>query len=233
MPREAGDRMPPGSGACAPRCAAVVLDVDSTVAGLEGIDWLARHRGDAAVAAVAELTAQAMDGRVRLEEVYGRRLAIIRPSRGDVEALARAYLDAVTPDAASVVARMLGAGVRVVLVSGGLRPALLPLATSLGIPPDDVHAIGLHFDESGEYAGFEQDSPLTTQTGKLDIVRSLALPAPALMVGDGATDLAARPAVQAFAAYTGFITREAVVREADHRLTSFRELERLVFGGDA
>jgi hypothetical protein len=45
-----------------------------------------------------------------------------------------------------------------------------------------------------------------------------------LAVGDGATDLAVRPAVDAFAAFTGFVRRDAVVRAADFELSTFDEL---------
>ena len=51
---------------------------------------------------------------------------------------------------------------------------------------------------------------------------------PQVAVGDGITDLAARPAADAFAAYTGFAYRPSVVRGADHELSSFDQLLRLV-----
>ena len=50
------------------------------------------------------------------------------------------------------------------------------------------------------------------------------------MIGDGATDAAARPAVDAFAAYTGFVTRDNVVAVADHVVTSYADIEALVLG---
>ena len=52
----------------------IVLDVDSTLAGIEGIDWLAALRGPAAEARSAELTDKAMQGLIPLEAIYGQRL---------------------------------------------------------------------------------------------------------------------------------------------------------------
>jgi phosphoserine phosphatase len=51
-----------------------------------------------------------------------------------------------------------------------------------------------------------------------------------LAVGDGATDLAMRPSVDAFAAYTGFVRRDAVVARADVTVTSFRDVAEVVLG---
>lgn len=206
----------------------VVLDVDSTVAGLEGIDWLAERRGPDVAAQVAAMTDRAMRGEIALDAVYGERLALIRPMRAEIDALGAAYVAAIAPGAREAIGRLQAAGVQVALVSGGLREAIIPLARHVGVAEDRLRAVGIRFDESGAYAGYESGSPLATQGGKPVVVARLALPAPVLAVGDGATDLAMRPAVQAFAAYTGFVRRDAVVARADHVIDSFARLEALV-----
>lgn len=225
----AGDQRTERRNAARPRFASVVLDVDSTVAGIEGIDWLAARRGTDVAVRVAGLTDRAMRGEIALERVYGERLALIRPTRPEVEALAQEYVRAVAPGARELVARSREAGVRIALVSGGLREAILPLARMLGVPDGDLHAVPVRFDAAGQYAGVGE-SPLTTQQGKEAVVRSLALPAPALAVGDGATDVAMRTVTGTFAAYTGFARRDAVIRAADHEIDSFPRLEALIFG---
>ncbi|MGE5731520.1 MAG: hypothetical protein ACM37U_06265, partial [Gemmatimonas sp.] len=80
-----------------PRFASVALDVDSTVSGIEGIDWLAQRCGDVVARKVADLTTQAMQGTIPLEQVYRARLDAIRPRREDVDALAHAYVDELAP----------------------------------------------------------------------------------------------------------------------------------------
>jgi phosphoserine phosphatase len=206
----------------------VVLDVDSTVSGIEGIDWLAARRGDVVARRVADLTNTAMQGGVPLEDVYGLRLNAIRPRREEVDALSRAYVDAIAPGALQTIDRLRRLGVQIVLVSGGLRDALLRLALHLGLSPGDVHAVALRFDAGGAYHGFDATSPMTTSDGKRRMVSSLSLDGPILAVGDGATDLAMRDVVDLFAAFTGFITRPHVVERADVVVTSFEELERIV-----
>jgi HAD superfamily phosphoserine phosphatase-like hydrolase len=213
-----------------PAFGTVVLDVDSTVSGIEGVDWLAERRGPEVARRVANLTAEAMRGEIPLEQVYGNRLAQIRPRREDLDALARAYTDAIAPDAVQTVYNLRRAGVQVLLLSGGLRNALLRLALELDLDLGDVHAVDVRFDAVGAYIGFDEKSPLSRTTGKSTVLSGLPTARPTLMVGDGVTDLAARSVVDKFAAYTGFVTRDPVVRQADVVLKSFTELETLVLG---
>jgi phosphoserine phosphatase len=208
--------------------ATVILDVDCTVSGIEGIDWLAGRQANSVARAVAELTEQAMRGAIPLERVYGARLDLVQPTRADVDALARVYLSAIAPGCPAAVRQMREAGVRVLLVSGGLRPAILPLAEHLGVEPADLHAVDISFDAAGDYAGYDAASALTTASGKRILVERLGLSRPVLAVGDGITDLAMRPAVDQFAAYTGFVRRDAIVRQADVVVDSFPALLQLV-----
>jgi len=212
------------------RYRSIVLDVDSTLCSIEGVDWLANKRGPDVAQRIAETTERAMNGEIPMEAVYGERLALVRPSRGDVDELVQAYRSSVAPGAPDTIHALRAEGVRVVLVSGGLRQAIRPVALELGFAEGDLHAVDVRWDDAGEYAGFDDTSPLTTQHGKLDVVRSAALPEPALAVGDGATDLAMRGAVSAFAAFVGFVRRDAVVAGADHVCDSFGALRDLVLG---
>jgi len=207
---------------------ALVLDVDSTVSGIEGIDWLAARRGPDVARRVHELTHRAMAGELALEDVYGSRLSEIKPRREDVEALSHAYLERMAPGVTESVARIRGAGVRVTLVSGGLRPALLRLTSHLGLAQSDLHAVSVEFDAAGAYVGYDSDSALTKADGKARVVSELRLPRPIVAVGDGATDLATREVVDAFVAFTGFVSRPRIVARAEATASSFAEVERLL-----
>lgn len=191
----------------------VVLDWDSTVSRIEGIEHLARARH----AEVVAMTEAAMRGEVPLEEVYGRRLEIVRPSRAQVEALAREYLATLVPDAQELVAALHAAGIEVRVISGGLRPAVAPAAETIGIPANAVAAVDAYFTETGEYAGFDSTSPLARAGGKREVLEQWRheLPRPIMLVGDGATDLEARPAVDRFVAFAGVVERPNVVAAAD------------------
>jgi HAD superfamily phosphoserine phosphatase-like hydrolase len=211
-----------------PRYRTVVLDVDSTLVSIEGIDWLAVRRGAQVARDVEQLTTAAMDGQIGLHEVYARRLALVAPSATDLAALGDAYVAALLPGAADAVAAMQTAGVRVVLLSGGLRPSVEVLATALGVPHADVHAADLDLHPDGTYAGVDVTQPLATPMGKAQVLRVLGLPRPLLMVGDGATDAEARAEADAFCAFTGVVARDRVVRRADQVAADFATVLALV-----
>jgi len=214
----------------APAYNSVVLDVDSTITGIEGIDWLAARRGEVTARAVASLTEDAMRGLLPLEHVYAHRIAHVRPRREELDLLAKAYVEALAPGAIEAVRRMRMAGVQVVLVSSALRHSLLRLALRLGLGPGDVFAVDVKFDALGAYESFDADSPLVSASGKRRVVASLPLDRPILAVGDAATDLAMRDAVDSFVAFTGFVRRDSIARQADAEITSFDELVTMVLG---
>ena len=216
----------------APKFATVVLDVDSTLCGIEGIDWLAEHRGPDIAKRVAELTDRAMHGEVPLEEVYGERLSMVRPRREDVDALGRAYVETIADGAVDAIRSWRSRGVTVILLSSALRHSVLRVAQEIGLGADEVHAVDVRFDAIGAYSGFDRSSPLTTTTGKRDIVSGLDLPRPMIAVGDGSTDLAVRGTADAFAAFTGFVSRASVADKADFVVKSFDELSAIILGKD-
>lgn len=208
--------------------ASVILDVDSTLCGVEGVDWLAQRRDPALAAELAELTIAAMSGELPLEAIYARRLERIRPSDTDIAALAEVYRETVADGAGEAIRRMRIAGVAVHLVSGGLRQAILPVSEELGFEPSEVHAVPVIFDEQGQYTDFDRTSPLTTAAGKREVVAALGLAKPRLAVGDGMTDAAMRSVTEEFAAYTGFVRRDSVVGLAGRECRTFDDLLHLV-----
>jgi phosphoserine phosphatase len=196
-----------------PRAQCVIFDCDSTLTAIEGIDVLAaEHREE-----VARLTNQAMDGRVPLERVYAERLALVRPSRTAVEALGQDYIRNLVPHAREVVRLLIIEGIEVRIISGGLEPAVFALAAELGVDQDNVAAVGIRFADDGSYEGFDTTALLAASRGKLQQVKrwGKSLPRPVILVGDGITDLEARPAVDMFVAYAGVAERPAVVAGAD------------------
>jgi phosphoserine phosphatase len=211
-----------------PRFSSVVLDVDSTLSGIEGIDWLAARRGPEVGREVARLTAEAMAGERSIEEVYGARLEVVKPTAAELAELAEAYWNNVAPGAAEVIERLGAAGVRLEVVTSGLRDAVAPFVARLGLPAERVHAVACGFDARGAFSSFDATEPLVLQGGKRAVAEGLRLTPPVLAVGDGMTDAEIRPIADAFAAFTGFARREPVVAIADFTVISFAALERLV-----
>jgi phosphoserine phosphatase SerB len=179
----------------------VVFDCDSTLSEIEGIDELAAMNG--VPYEVSELTRLAMGGHVRFEEVFGRRLDLIKPNKRQVAALGKLYTSTLVEDAAPAVAALQHLGIDVHLLSGGYREALLPMAEKLGVPTERLHANDLFFDERGEYAGFDEVNPLCRSGGKAEILKELPSSANTLLIGDGASDAEVCPHVELFVGYGG------------------------------
>jgi phosphoserine phosphatase len=213
-----------------PRYKSVALDVDSTLCGIEGIDWLATLRDKETARSVADATEKAMTGEIAFDDVYGTRIRLVSPTRSELRQLAEAYKSALAPGAEKEIAKWRAAGVHVVLISGGLREAIAAFAIDVGFKNEHVNALEVEFDEAGKFTGFDKTSPLYTSTGKRNVLERLALPHPILAVGDGVTDLAMKDVADSFAAFTGFASRDAVVKQADFVVNSFRELTEIILG---
>jgi phosphoserine phosphatase len=213
------------------RYGSVILDCDSTLSAIEGIDKLAHtHREE-----IARLTESAMRGEVALEDVYGRRLELVRPTRAQVEALGERYVETLVTDARETVAALRGEGIEVRVMSGGIGQAVLTLALALGLGEHAVAAVDVYFDSRGEYAGFDNTSPLARSGGKRVVLERWLpeLPRPIMLVGDGATDLEARPPADLFVAFAGVVERLAVIEAADEvvRTPSLAPILVLALGG--
>lgn len=183
----------------------IVFDCDSTLSAIEGVDQLPCSDPEA----VADLTEMAMGGQLPLEQVYGRRMDLLRPSREEVTALGPAYVRALVPGAREVVGALLSLDKEVRVLSGGLRIPVTHLAASLGIPASQVDAVELKFADNGSYSGLDADQPLTRAEGKAHVLASLP-PARTALVGDGWTDFLASRAVDLFIGFGGVAVRSAV-----------------------
>jgi phosphoserine phosphatase len=195
------------------RFGTVIFDCDSTLSTIEGIEEIAReHRAEIEV-----LTEEAMRGAVPLEQVYGRRLDLVRPTRGRMIALGHTYVQTLVPETRETIAALKAEGIEVRIISGGLKPAVLFVARELGIEDSAVAAVDVYFEDDGSYAGFDVASPLAASGGKRVVIESWldAMPRPVMLVGDGATDLEAQSVVDAFVAFAGVAFRPAVVAAAD------------------
>jgi len=194
----------------------VFFDVDSTLVTIEGIDVLANGNPE-----IVKLTEAAMNGELALDEVYGRRLEIIRPTLADVEKLGETYTQSLVDGAEETIAALQRAGVDVHLVTAGIAQAIAPLAAKLNIAPRGVHAVPLEFHEDGSYKDFDRRSFLTRLGGKELVVHAILARAKgkSAFIGDGVSDLETKPAVTCFIGFGGVARRQRVEANADVYVT--------------
>lgn len=209
----------------------IFFDCDSTLSSIEGIDELARQKGK--FEEVKRLTDAAMDGEVHLQSIYDRRLDLLHPTRAEIRALKRHYGQTLVPDAAEVIQALQFVGKELFIVSGGLQAAVQPFGEWLGIPPQNIRAVDVRYNAlSGQWWDYQQDrwgprpdveyldpeqSPLIETQGKALVIRELLgdRSGRTMLVGDGVSDLVARPAVDLFVGFGGVVTRARVAAEAD------------------
>ena len=214
-------------GVSAPKL--LIFDCDSTLSSIEGIDELARVRGPEVFKLVEDLTNAAMDGKISVESVFGRRLEIIKPEAKHVAEIGQRYIETIEPDAQAVIDAARVAGWTPMIISGGFRPVIRPLADLLGI--ERVEAVDLFFDADGRYTGFDETYPTTRSGGKPEIIQRLKAelkPARVVMVGDGASDLETKPFVDLFVGFGRYMAREKVRRESAAYIRGLAELPALI-----
>jgi phosphoserine phosphatase len=207
----------------------LIFDCDSTLSAIEGIDELARVRGTEVFKRVEEMTNDAMNGKLAVEAVFGRRLEIIRPSAADVATVGRRYIETIEPDAIAAITAARAAGWTPLIISGGFRNAIRPLANLLGI--ERIEAVDLFFDHTGNYTGYDEAYPTTRSGGKPEVIARLKSeldPAKIVMVGDGASDLETKPFVDLFVGFGRYTAREKVKRESVQFIYALAELSALL-----
>ena len=209
----------------------VFFDCDSTLSTIEGIDELARQKGK--FAEVKKLTDAAMEGEVHLESIYDRRLTLLCPTRAEIRRLERCYRQTLTPQAAEVIQALREVGKELFIVSGGLLGAVQPFGVWLGIPRQNIRAVDVRYNcLSGQWWDYQQDrwgerpdveymdaekTPLIETYGKTHIIQELLAnrSGRAMLIGDGVSDLAARPAVDLVVGFGGVVARKRVMAEAE------------------
>ena len=203
----------------------LLLDCDSTLSSIEGIDELGRLRGPETFKAVEDMTNAAMNGGTPMEAIFAKRLDIIKPTAAELAAIGAQYIATVEPTAQASLAQLRAAGWQIAIVSGGFTQAIRPLAEFLGI--DRVEAVVLKFHADGAYAGFDDSCPTCKTKGKNVVARRLRAEYRAtqvVMVGDGASDLEVKGDADLVIGFGRYVQRPKVVAGADKFIRSLAEL---------
>lgn len=204
------------------------IDCDSTLSTIEGIDELARAKGDDIFQRVVDLTHMAMNGEIPISDVFFRRMDMIRPDKELCDEIAARYIETMVPGVRGFIDRLKAAGWTPVVLSGGFAPLIKPLAKKLGI--SHVEAVPLYLNEDGSYRGYGEDYPTTRNLGKNEVIRewkAAMLPTAVVMMGDGMSDLETKPDVDLFVGFGGVVPRPRVKDGCDEWILEMNETDRL------
>lgn len=206
------------------------IDCDSTLSEIEGIDELARLSNPIVFDEVVKLTNDAMNGTVALDEVFSKRMEIIRPHKHTADVVSELYIQHMLPGVISFLEDVKKLGWIPIILSGGFEPLIRPLAKYIGI--DFVEAVPLYFDQEGNYIDYGRSYPTTRNLGKNEIIqqwKKALLPTHTMMIGDGISDLETKADVDLMIGFGGVVSREKVKLGADIYIQHFDELKHISF----
>ncbi|MDX1762638.1 MAG: phosphoglycerate dehydrogenase, partial [Christiangramia sp.] len=93
------------------------------------------------------------------------------------------------------------------------------------VKEENVYANSLVFDEAGDIIGFDQDNVLSSNNGKVELLKQLDLKGDVYVIGDGYNDYEIKAAGLAnkFYAFTENVERDDILDKADHITPSLDE----------
>lgn len=201
----------------------IVFDLDSTLSKIEGIDQLAVLKG--VEQEVISLTNQAMNGDIALEDVFSKRLELIKPNKQDLETIGQMYIENTTDYAEMVIKGLQDRGNNVYILTGGYQIPTKLVADRLRVK--DYYSNEIIFNPDGSYKSLNLSIPLWKSEGKEIYVKRIKEENPneTIMVGDGIGDSLAR--ADKFICFTGVAKRHNVVTQAQYQIADLRDLLKL------
>ena len=191
----------------------LVMDVDGTLIRQEGIDLLAQEAGVGEK--VAEITAQAMNGKLDFAASLEARVALLKGLETSIFPKILEQIE-VTPGAESLITELHQRGYKVGLVSGGFHEVIDPIARSLGI--DLVRANRLQVSDghlTGKVLG-EIITPERKKESLLTWAKENHVPqSQTIAMGDGANDL---PMIETAGIGIAFMAKPIVAERAPYRI---------------
>lgn len=172
-----------------------------------------------------------MGGNIKFEDSLELRLNIIRPSINEIDSFLKNNPPILTNNVDKFIKKLQNDRKNIYLVSGGFEPLIFPSAKILNIPLTNVIANKfIHNPESGEYLSFDKSSFTSKSGGKrnalnyIQQIHSNDDNKSMIMIGDGVTDLEAKPPADIFIGYGGVTERQIVKEKSDYYIKNFQEL---------
>lgn len=214
----------------------IIIDFDSTLVQIESLDVLAeltlagREDKHERCEEIVRCTNAAMDGQMTFTESLQRRVPLLAAHINDMERLVELLATRITPSLLGVLQTRLAwfqANVRnIYVVSGGFKEFIVPVLEPLGFLSTNIYANEFLCDAEGNIIGANPQNPLAYENGKSTLVKTLNLPRPSCIIGDGFSDYQLRQsgAVEYFYALVENVHRPTTVSLADKVLPTFEAL---------
>ena len=210
----------------------LIIDFDSTIAGLEGLDELAKiclknnKNKQLLVKKIQSITNNGMLGKITFNESLKQRLNLFKPTTNNVSELVILLNKNISQSFIKNKNFIKRNKNNIYVVSGGFKEWIIPITKQLSIKNENVFANTFTLNNKKQISGFNKNNPLSKAKGKIEVVKNLNLKGKKIVVGDGYTDYEIVKYKQAdlFFAYTEFVKRDEIVNLANKELKNFSQI---------
>lgn len=208
-----------------------VIDFDSTVTQVEGLDELAaialKGQADGAeiVKKIKALTDAGMSGEISFSEALKNRIELLKANKSHIEILIDFLKTKISDSFLRNKSFLKEYKADIYIVSSGFKEFIIPITQSLGLNDENVYANTFTFDQDGNITGVDQSNVLAQTGGKIKLMESLKFDGHVSVIGDGYTDFEIKKAgfADRFYAFTENVERPKVTAEADFAIKSLDE----------
>lgn len=208
-----------------------VIDFDSTFTQVEALDVLgeislADHdRKEERLKELEELTNSGMAGDLSFRESLEKRLALLNAKEKHLPQLVDRLKSKISISFIRNREFFNENHEKIYIISNGFKEFIVPIVEEFGVKPDNVFANTFQFDDEGKIIGFDRDNVLSSNNGKVEMLKRLDLQGDVYVIGDGYTDYEIKAAGLAnkFYAFTENVERDNVLEKADHITPSLDE----------
>lgn len=210
-----------------------IIDFDSTFIKEETLDILGEisleghPERDERLHQIASITNSGMNGDTSFRTSLEQRVNILNANEAHLEELIGRLKKIVSDSFERNRAFIKDNADNILIVSSGFKEFITPVVIDYGIKAENVYANDFTFDNKGDIIGFNENNPLSNDQGKVKLAKTLSFNTENIaVIGDGYTDYEIREAGLAthFFAFTENVSRDKVVKVADHVVTSFDEI---------
>lgn len=208
-----------------------VIDFDSTFTQVEALDLLGEislenhEEKEERLEWLTKLTNSGMAGDLSFRESLIQRLELLNAKEGHLPQLVNRLKSKVSTSFIRNREFFEENHENIYIISNGFKEFIVPIVEEFGIKPENVFANTFKYDENGKIIGFDQDNVLSSNNGKVEMLKNLDLQGDVYVIGDGYTDYEIKAAGLAnkFYAFTENVERDNVLQKADHITPSLDE----------
>jgi len=208
-----------------------VIDFDSTFTQVEALDILGEislannPKKKKKLQELKELTDLAMGGKLAFRESLEKRLDILEANKSAIPELVERLKKMVSVSFVRNEEFFKEYKNNIYIISNGFKEIIVPIVSELGVKEGNVYANTFVFDERGNITGFDKDNVLSSNNGKVELLKQMGLKGDVYVIGDGYNDYEIKAAGLAnkFYAFTENIERDDVLDKADHITPSLDE----------